>query len=93
MNCYIIDLLRTKGDSWSRLYNDVISYIICSMCGISYFIIDMCRKLSAHDNWSQLAVHVALDMVVVIEDISESCDPVVCPTTMVTVYVTVVITV
>jgi len=27
--------------------------------------------LSAHDKWSQLAVHVALDMVVVIEDISK----------------------
>ena len=33
---------------------------------------DLCRKLSAHDNWSQLAVHVALDMVVVIEDLSKT---------------------
>ena len=33
---------------------------------------DLCRKLSAHDSWSQLAVHVALDMVVVIEDISKT---------------------
>lgn len=57
---------------------------------INYYIIDLCRKLSAHDNWSQLAVHVALDMVVVIEDISESCDCTVSGA-VVTIYVAVVI--
>lgn len=31
----------------------------------------VCRKLSVHDTWSQLAVHVALDMVVVVEDMSK----------------------
>jgi len=62
------------------------------MCGINYYIIDLCRKLSAHDNWSQLAVHVALDMVVVIEDISESCDSNV-SSAVVTIYVAVVIAV
>ncbi len=29
------------------------------------------RKLSVHDNWTELAVHVAMDMVVVVEDISK----------------------
>lgn len=29
------------------------------------------RKLATHESWTQLAVHVALDMVVVIEDMSE----------------------
>lgn len=29
------------------------------------------RKLSEYDDWSKLAVHVAMDMVVVLEDISE----------------------
>ena len=32
-----------------------------------------CRKLSVHDKWTKMAVHVAMDMVVVIEDISELC--------------------
>ena len=30
------------------------------------------RKLATHESWTQLAVHVALDMVVVVEDMSES---------------------
>ena len=42
------------------------------------FFIHYCRKLSTHDSWTRLAVHVALDMVVVVEDMSESapvCGP------------------
>jgi hypothetical protein len=31
------------------------------------------KKLSTHDLWSKLAVHVALDMVVVVDDIKELC--------------------
>ena len=38
----------------------------------SCHILTLYRKLSAHDQWSQLAVHVAMDMVVVIQDLSES---------------------
>ena len=29
------------------------------------------RKLAAHDKWSKLAVYVAMDMLVVIEDMSK----------------------
>ena len=34
-----------------------------------------CRRLSLHDSWNKLAVYVAMDMLVVIEDISKSTFP------------------
>ena len=30
------------------------------------------RKLAVHDTWNQLVVHVAMDMLVVMDDIGES---------------------
>lgn len=30
-----------------------------------------CRRLAVHDEWSQIAVYVAMDMLVIIDDISK----------------------
>ncbi len=36
-----------------------------------YICVFVCRKLSAHDDYSKLAVHVCMDMLVIVDDLSE----------------------
>ena len=69
----LIFLMTGQYKVWPVTMTDVGTIVIlsCAMQHIIVALLYLFRKLVLFDDWSNLAVHVAMDNTVVIEDISE----------------------
>ena len=68
-----VDLGRPLGH-WFGPNNmaQVIKYVIIYLYNNPYMdVIAIIRKLAIHDKWNQLVVHVAMDMLVVMDDMGK----------------------